>query len=138
MALAGNANPRTRTRLYPLLLLGGIALTVFLVFYLIDWALVKSSANPFRLLFAFDVDTLQNAPLNMAQVVAVVAERAAQHGVGTALAHKHGREQGAATAHLGLRHDARNTVATLDLVVGLGRLAVYRRVEQVDALAIAT
>src|SRR5437868_1997925 len=30
MALAGNANPRTRTLLYPLLLLGGIALTVFL------------------------------------------------------------------------------------------------------------
>lgn len=72
MALAGNANPRTRTLLYPLLLLGGIALTVFLGFYLIDWALVKPGTNPIRLLLNFDVDTLQNALGNMAQVVAAI------------------------------------------------------------------
>src|SRR4051812_12887000 len=72
MALAGNANPRTRTLLYPLLLLGGIAITVFLGFYLIDWAIVKPGVNPLRLLFNFDVDTLQNALGNMAQVVAAI------------------------------------------------------------------
>ncbi|HWE29844.1 MAG TPA: DUF2254 family protein [Polyangia bacterium] len=72
MALAGNANPRTRTLLYPLLLLGGIALTVFLGFYLIDWAVVKPGVNPIRLLLDFDVDTLQNALGNMAQVVAAI------------------------------------------------------------------
>src|SRR5258708_316621 len=72
MALAGNANPRTRTLLYPLLLLGGIAITVFLGFYLIDWALVKPGTNPIRLLLNFDVDTLQNALGNMAQVVAAI------------------------------------------------------------------
>src|SRR5439155_10055088 len=64
--------PRTRTLLYPLLLLGGIALTVFLGFYLIDWAMVKPGVNPLRLLFNFDVDTLQNALGNMAQVVAAI------------------------------------------------------------------
>ena len=72
MALAGNANPRTRTLLYPLLLLGGIAITVFLGFYLIDWAILKPGVNPIRLLFNFDVDTLQNALGNMAQVVAAI------------------------------------------------------------------
>jgi hypothetical protein len=72
MALAGNANPRTRTLLYPLLLLGGIALTVFLGFYLIDWMVLKPGVNPLRLLFNFDVDTLQNALGNMAQVVAAI------------------------------------------------------------------
>src|ERR1700750_3037722 len=72
MALAGNANPRRRTLLYPLLLLGGIALTVFLGFSLIDWALVRPGENPLRLLFHFDIDTLQNALGNMAQVVAAI------------------------------------------------------------------
>jgi hypothetical protein len=72
MALAGNANPRTRTLLYPLLLLGGIALTVFVGFYLIDWALIRPGINPIRLLLSFDVDTLQNALGNMAQVVAAI------------------------------------------------------------------
>lgn len=72
MALAGNANPRTRTLLYPLLLLGGIALAVFLGFYLIDWVIIKPGQNPLRILFNFDVDTLQNALGNMAQVVAAI------------------------------------------------------------------
>ncbi|HEY2746759.1 MAG TPA: DUF2254 family protein [Polyangia bacterium] len=72
MALAGNANPRARTLLYPLLLLGGIALTVFLGFYLIDWGLTKRDTNPITLLLNFDVDTLQNALGNMAQVVAAI------------------------------------------------------------------
>jgi hypothetical protein len=72
MALAGNANPRTRTLLYPLLLLGGIALTVFVGFYLVDWFVLKRAVNPIRLLFRFDVDTLQNALGNMAQVVAAI------------------------------------------------------------------
>ena len=72
MALAGQTNPRARTLLYPLLLLGGIALTVFLGFYLIDWSLSKASGNPITLLLNFDVDTLQNALGNMAQVVAAI------------------------------------------------------------------
>ena len=72
MAVAGNANPRTRTLLYPLLLLGGIALVVFLGLYLVDWALTQPKVNPFRLLFRFDIDTLQNALGNMAQVVAAI------------------------------------------------------------------
>ena len=72
MALAGHTNPRTRTLLYPLLLLGGIALTVFVGFYLIDWALLKPGQNPITLLLHFDVDTLQNALGNMAQVVAAI------------------------------------------------------------------
>ena len=72
MALAGNANPRTRTLLYPLLLLGGIALTVFLGFYLVDWFELKRGTNPLHLLLQFDVDTLQNALGNMAQVVAAI------------------------------------------------------------------
>ncbi|HEX8953949.1 MAG TPA: DUF2254 family protein, partial [Polyangia bacterium] len=72
MAVAGNANPRTRTLLYPLLLLGGIAIAVFFGFYLIDWYLVKPGRNPIRVLLDFDVDTLQNALGNMAQVVAAI------------------------------------------------------------------
>jgi Predicted membrane protein (DUF2254) len=72
MALAGNANPRTRTLLYPLLLLGGIALAVFLGFYLIDWVALRPGENPIALLLHFDVDTLQNALGNMAQVVAAI------------------------------------------------------------------
>src|SRR6476469_4413118 len=72
MALAGNANPRRRTLLYPLLLLGGIALVVFLGFYLIDWLILAPGKNPLVLLFSFDVDTLQNALGNMAQVVAAI------------------------------------------------------------------
>jgi hypothetical protein len=71
MALAGNS-PRRKTLLYPLLFLGGIALAVFLVFYLIDWFILKPHENPFRILFRFDVDTLQNALGNMAQVVAAI------------------------------------------------------------------
>ncbi|HEX4462682.1 MAG TPA: DUF2254 family protein, partial [Polyangia bacterium] len=72
MAVAGHANPRRKTLLYPLLFLGGIALIVFLGFYLIDWYLLKPKENPFRILFDFDVDTLQNALGNMAQVVAAI------------------------------------------------------------------
>jgi hypothetical protein len=72
MAVAGSANPRRKTLLYPLLLLGGISLTVFLGFYLIDWATLRPNENPFRILFTFDVDTLQNALGNMAQVVAAI------------------------------------------------------------------
>src|SRR6201996_7601340 len=72
MALAGTANPRRKTLLYPLLFLGGIALAIFLGFYLIDWYLLKPKENPFRILFDFDVDTLQNALGNMAQVVAAI------------------------------------------------------------------
>jgi hypothetical protein len=72
MALAGNANPTRRTLLYPLLLLGGIALVVFLGFYLIDWLIIAPGKNPLVLLFSFDVDTLQNALGNMAQVVAAI------------------------------------------------------------------
>jgi hypothetical protein len=72
MSLAGGATPRRKTLLYPLLLLGGIALTVFLGFYLLDWRLLRPHDDPFQLLFTFDVDTLQNALGNMAQVVAAV------------------------------------------------------------------
>jgi hypothetical protein len=72
MALAGNANARRRTLLYPLLLLGGIAIVVFFGFYLIDWIVLRPPKNPFSVLLAFDVDTLQNALGNMAQVVAAI------------------------------------------------------------------
>jgi hypothetical protein len=72
MALAGTSNARRRTLLYPLLLLGGIALTVFLGFFLLDWWLILPQRNPITLLFTFDVDTLQNALGNMAQVVAAI------------------------------------------------------------------
>jgi hypothetical protein len=72
MALAGNANSRRKTLLYPLLLLGGTALSVFLGFYLIDWLTLKPHDNPIRILLTFDVDTLQNALGNMAQVVAAI------------------------------------------------------------------
>ena len=68
-----NANPRTRTLLYPLLLLGGIALAV--VLRLLPHRLGAAAARAAtrsRLLFNFDVDTLQNALGNMAQVVAAV------------------------------------------------------------------
>ncbi|MEO6950949.1 MAG: DUF2254 family protein [Polyangia bacterium] len=56
----------------PLLLLGGLALTIFFGIYLIDWALLGRTGNPFVELFRFDVDTMQNALGNMAQVVAAV------------------------------------------------------------------
>jgi hypothetical protein len=71
-AMVGNANPRTRTLVYPLLLLGGLALTIFLGFYLVDWWLLRPKENPIALLLRFDVDTLQNALGNMAQVVAAI------------------------------------------------------------------
>jgi hypothetical protein len=64
--------PRRRTLLYPLLLLGGIAIVVFAGFYLIDWVVVRPGRNPLEVLLAFDVDTLQNALGNMAQVVAAI------------------------------------------------------------------
>lgn len=70
MAVAGNA--RRRTLLYPLLLLGGIAIVVFAGFYLIDWLVLRPTRNPLSVLLAFDVDTLQNALGNMAQVVAAI------------------------------------------------------------------
>ena len=56
----------------PLALLGGLALTVFFGVYLVDWALLGRRGNPFVELFRFDVDTMQNALGNMAQVVAAV------------------------------------------------------------------
>jgi hypothetical protein len=58
--------------MYPLLLLGGTAATVFLGFYLLDWFSTHDSGNPFTTLFTFDIDTLQNALGNMAQTVAAV------------------------------------------------------------------
>lgn len=72
MSVAGNHNPRTRTLVYPLLLLGGLSLAVFLLFYLIDYFVAQPKGNPFAVLFRFDVDTLQNALGNMAQVVAAI------------------------------------------------------------------
>ena len=74
---------------------------------------------------------------HVAQVVGVAAEGAAQHRVGLALAHQHRAEQGAAAAHLGARQRARDAAAPRELVVGLARVAVHRRVELVDAFAVA-
>ena len=56
----------------PLALLGGIALSVFFGLYLIDWVISGSAGNPLATLFRFDIDTMQNALGNMAQVVAAV------------------------------------------------------------------
>jgi hypothetical protein len=72
MAVAGRQNARRRTLLYPLLLLAGTATVVFFGFYVLDWSIARQAANPFVELFTFDVDTLQNALGNMAQVVAAV------------------------------------------------------------------
>jgi hypothetical protein len=52
--------------------LGGTALVVFLGLYYIDWRIAHQVKNPIDLLFTFDVDTLENALGNMAQVVAAV------------------------------------------------------------------
>jgi hypothetical protein len=71
MAVA-NGSARRKTLVYPLLLLGGLALAIFLGFYAVDWWLLKPKENPIALLFRFDVDTLQNALGNMAQVVAAI------------------------------------------------------------------
>ncbi len=56
----------------PLALLGGAALVVFFGLYLVDWSLAGRPGNPLATLFRFDVDTMQNALGNMAQVVAAV------------------------------------------------------------------
>jgi hypothetical protein len=72
MSLAGQRNARRVTLMYPLLLLGGTAATVFLGFYFIDFFTSGKPGNPFALLFKFDIDTLQNALGNMAQTVAAV------------------------------------------------------------------
>jgi hypothetical protein len=61
-----------RTLVRPLLLLGGTAAAVFFGLYLVDWAVARPEGNPIALLFRFDVDTMQNALGNMAQVVAAI------------------------------------------------------------------
>ncbi len=63
---------RKRALATPLALLGGVALSVFFGLYLIDWAISGRHGDPFVTLFRFDVDTMQNALGNMAQVVAAV------------------------------------------------------------------
>lgn len=68
----GNTAARRQTILYPLLLLGGTAMVIFFGFYVIDWWTLGSPQGPLHMLFDFDVDTLQNALGNMAQVVAAV------------------------------------------------------------------
>jgi hypothetical protein len=72
MALAGRRSARRFTLLYPLLLLGGMATTVFMGLYVVDWAYGGFHGNWLVNLLTFDVDTLQNALGNMAQVVAAV------------------------------------------------------------------
>jgi len=72
MALAGRRNPRRITLLYPLVGLAGTASVLFFGFYLVDWAMGDLHGNPIANLLTFDVDTLENALGNMAQVVAAV------------------------------------------------------------------
>src|SRR5258708_15692530 len=72
MSVAGWRHPGRGTLIFPLLLLAGTAATVFIGFYLLDWVLSHQRQNPFVELFTFDVDTLQNALGNMAQVVAAI------------------------------------------------------------------
>ena len=72
MAVSGPHAARRRSLVYPLLLLGGTALVVFLGLYYVDWRLAHQVRNPIALLLTFDVDTLENALGNMAQVVAAV------------------------------------------------------------------
>jgi Predicted membrane protein (DUF2254) len=72
MSVAGNKHARRRTLLYPLLLLAGTSTSVFFGFYMIDWFVGKQTGNPIGELFRYDVDTLQNAMGNMAQVVAAI------------------------------------------------------------------
>jgi hypothetical protein len=70
--MAAPAPYRRAALIRPLALLGGLALLVFFGFYLIDWAIMGAPGNPVARLFAFDVDTMQNALGSMAQVVAAV------------------------------------------------------------------
>ena len=56
----------------PLAMLGGLALAIFFGLYIVDWSISGAPGNPFSTLFRFDVDTMQNALGNMAQVVAAV------------------------------------------------------------------
>jgi hypothetical protein len=72
MALAGQRNPRRMTLLYPLLGLAGTAMVLFFGFYMLDWLTGHFTGNPISNLLTFDVDTLENALGNMAQVVAAV------------------------------------------------------------------
>src|SRR4051794_39064518 len=72
MALAGRRNPRRITLLYPLLGLAGTASVLFFGFYFLDWALGGFKGSAILNLLTFDVDTLENALGNMAQVVAAV------------------------------------------------------------------
>ncbi len=62
----------TRTLWFPLILLLGISTTVFLGFYIFDWISFGDGRSLWSTLFHFDIDTLQNALGNMAQVVAAV------------------------------------------------------------------
>jgi hypothetical protein len=72
MALAGQRNARRITLLYPLVGLAGTAFVLFFGFYFIDWVVGGLQGNMLVNLLTFDVDTLQNALGNMAQVVAAV------------------------------------------------------------------
>jgi hypothetical protein len=60
------------TILYPLALLGGIAMVVFLGFYLYDFHRLAKTGNPIAAIFEFDTETLQNTLGSMAQTVAAV------------------------------------------------------------------
>jgi hypothetical protein len=72
MSVAGQRHPRRRTLVAPLSLLLGTSAVVFIGFYFLDWMVGHQEKNLFTLLFTFDVDTLQNALGNMAQVVAAI------------------------------------------------------------------
>src|SRR5579871_3009982 len=63
---------RKRTLLYPLTLLGGVSLAIVFGVWMLDFVLQKRPGNPLSDFFTFDVDTLQNALGNMAQVVAAI------------------------------------------------------------------
>lgn len=56
----------------PLALLGGLALALFFGLYLLDWFMAGAVGNPITTFLRFDIDTMQNALGNMAQVVAAV------------------------------------------------------------------
>ncbi len=64
--------PGTSALVKPLALLGGLALATFFGLYLVDWFLNGAIGNPVTTFLRFDVDTMQNALGNMAQVVAAV------------------------------------------------------------------
>src|SRR6516225_2720609 len=72
MALAARRNPRRVNLLYSLVGLAAAAFLLFFGFYFIDWVAGGSHGNMIVNLLTFDVDTLQNALGNMAQVVAAV------------------------------------------------------------------